>query len=607
MEERIIKVFYNQSCLPFKDKERTVHFSIVGNAFMGASNTTEIRFYADKIGGNTRQWVCIGKLPNGKRGFKTLPSAVYDEEVGEYYLPFQLSSFFLQYKGELFLSLGGYNGNFIQLNEEQEYELVGNTLVETTSPIRINVAYSVLISGSDEDIDTWEDFLSALGEKLDINKSIVVIPNTSASVSGYQAGQLFYSKSDNKLYVLNNNALELFVDPAENNIGLLTLSMVSGTLNANQLIEVNKKQCLIYLDTSLVKNCLVKKSISGNIVTFYGSPSFSTISNNYTIFSYWKLVVNTSTGEYSTSTEQSSYYGKDQADLKFASLSGNNTFTGLNTFVSNLPQSQILATNSYDLITLAKALLLQQESKNYVDEKIAELQAKSDVIDVLGNIDELKAYDTEEVAENDIINVLSDNLHENASTFYKLKEPQEGDIYVEPTTPDSRGYVWVYVGEEGPFLTPNEADSKYQTKIIGYPLLNIAISDWVQDQETGKWYYTKVVSATDLTVGANDKYMLGGNDKATSNELAECEINIDTIVTSGANTTITLVGDFVPTIPLNVSIVIAKVSPTTYGGVTFITTSDIDTDYLVIENGKLTVSQDIKALLVYAKGQGWID
>ena len=202
MAERVIKVFYNGECLPFKDKERVVHYPVAqGHIFMGASNTTEIRFYCDQIGGGNSQWIVIGKLPNGKRGFYILGDYLEDEDGG--YYSFHLSQFFTQYKGDLYLSLGGYNGNLVQLNQEEEYELTGNTLIETTGSIRLTIEYSTPINGSYDEIDTWQEFLGALGNKADTYHTIITYSQKSFmdnAIDSYDNGQYFYCQDTQTIY-----------------------------------------------------------------------------------------------------------------------------------------------------------------------------------------------------------------------------------------------------------------------------------------------------------------------------------------------------------------------------------------------------------------------
>ena len=139
MESRIMQVFYGNDCLPYKDKERQVHYPVVGNSFTGASDTTKIRFYVKDIGGvENVTWVAVVKLPNGKIGFKVLSAIGNDLEVGERYIEFSLNSFYTQYNGDLAIALKGYQGN-IQVEEDDDtgiYEIVGTPTIQATGVIK---------------------------------------------------------------------------------------------------------------------------------------------------------------------------------------------------------------------------------------------------------------------------------------------------------------------------------------------------------------------------------------------------------------------------------------------------------------------------------------
>lgn len=144
MSSNIMKVYYGVDRLPYKDSARSVHYPIVGQEFKGASDITEIRFYVDRIGGTENTlWVANTKLPNGNIGYKKL-EATRDSEIGEYYVSLSLSQFYTQYKGDVYISLNGYQGG-VELHEEEDgnYTLVGNPIMSATGSIKLTVAYSV--------------------------------------------------------------------------------------------------------------------------------------------------------------------------------------------------------------------------------------------------------------------------------------------------------------------------------------------------------------------------------------------------------------------------------------------------------------------------------
>ena len=692
MQERVIKVFFGEDCLPYKDSERSVHFPILGSAFMNASNTTEIRFYCKDIGGDNRTWIVIGKLPNGKRGFKFLGSSQTDSETGEKYFSFHLNQFFTQYKGDLYLSLGGYSGALEELEEYDTYELSANAIVETTGAIKLNIAYATPLSGSDTEIDTWQGFLAELGTKA--NKDQVIIKYTLESTlyseySNFDDYQAFYCVQTNRLYMKYEDELVVLT---RFDIGFITFTRLAITTSVTdeQLIEITKPHCLAYDIYS--GRIYIKSRYLGNVCTF-ASPTISSDSTGSGDEQYTTLrqdgvfEVNTETKALTLVSTSLTLYNQNQSNNRFAIKSGDNEFTGTNTFSAYLPQSEVEATNPYDL-----------PNKDYVDTNVDNVNTaltnhKNDTSNPhqvtkgqvgLGNVDNVKQVPMSYLNPNNEgytrvapldngklpIEYIPDavlgqveycgNFDASSNQDQTIRTPRKGDYYIcnnggyhLPNGVDTEswekpidfevgdwaiydGTAWEKIdntdavqsvnGKTGAVvldktdvglgnvdntsdlnkpistatqnalntkLGKDEASGLYQTKIIAYPLLNIATSSWEQDINSGKWYYEVEVSSEDLSIGANDKYLLGGNDKNTSDELATNSINVEDIVTNGATTTITLVSNFQPTIVLNVSIVIAKVTPTTEAGLTFFTTNDLGSG-LSFYNNKVRVNPSLE-------------
>ena len=106
MEIKTLQVFYGKDGLPYKDKDRQVHFPIAGTGFLGASNTTQIKFYYDELDNlDETTWVAVSKLPNGKVGSRVLESHL-DSTLNEHYALLELDSYYTQYKGDVFISAG---------------------------------------------------------------------------------------------------------------------------------------------------------------------------------------------------------------------------------------------------------------------------------------------------------------------------------------------------------------------------------------------------------------------------------------------------------------------------------------------------------------------
>lgn len=169
MEIKILQVFYGKDGLPYKDKDRQVHFPIAGTGFLGASNTTKIKFYYDELDNlDETTWVAVSKLPNGKIGSRVLESYL-DDELNEHYALLELGDYYTQYKGDVFISLQGYQGGVnLDFNEEtQQYEIHGTPTIAATGSIKFTINYANQFVGSGEtDNINFQRILAALGTKL---------------------------------------------------------------------------------------------------------------------------------------------------------------------------------------------------------------------------------------------------------------------------------------------------------------------------------------------------------------------------------------------------------------------------------------------------------
>lgn len=83
--------------------------------------------------------------------------------------------------------------------------------------------------------------------------------------------------------------------------------------------------------------------------------------------------------------------------------------------------------------------------------QIDAIVAGADVRDIVGTYTDLQNYDTSGLNNNDVVKVITDSTHNNASSYYKW-------IIV--------GGVgsWNYIGSEGPYLTPAAAAATYVPK-----------------------------------------------------------------------------------------------------------------------------------------------
>ena len=93
---------------------------------------------------------------------------------------------------------------------------------------------------------------------------------------------------------------------------------------------------------------------------------------------------------------------------------------------------------------------LRENADNSLQSQIDGIVASSDVVDIVGSYQELQNYDTTHLGDNDIIKVLDDNTHNNATSYYRWKKSTS---------------AWQYIGSEGPYYTKAETDSLLNGKV----------------------------------------------------------------------------------------------------------------------------------------------
>lgn len=196
---RVMKVFYGTDSLPYKDKELQVHYPIVGNAFSGASNTTEIRFYLpSEWQGAT--FVANTILPNGTKGSKLLETSSDDDGVYAYLL---LTQWYTQYKGDLYISIQGYSGeiNYVQDPETEIYTIYGTPTIVATGVIKLSIQFSTpFVGGEDEtEMELIQRLLSIVANANAMG--IFVVANIStADLSDYEVGKIIYDNATKQFY-----------------------------------------------------------------------------------------------------------------------------------------------------------------------------------------------------------------------------------------------------------------------------------------------------------------------------------------------------------------------------------------------------------------------
>ena len=211
MEIKILQVFYGKDGLPYKDKNRQVHFPITGTGFLGASNTTKIKFYYDELNNlDETTWVAVSKLPNGKVGSRVLESYL-DEELNEHYALLELDNYYTQYKGDVFISLQGYQGgvDFDYDEESSQYEIHGTPTIAATGSIKFTINYANQFVGSGEtDNINFQRILAALGTKLGMraySEHVTELPSEGSPDVFYVVNDDPNNPNIANIYVWNEN------------------------------------------------------------------------------------------------------------------------------------------------------------------------------------------------------------------------------------------------------------------------------------------------------------------------------------------------------------------------------------------------------------------
>lgn len=208
---KIMRVYYDNAGLPYKDSALSTLYPIVGSEFTGANNTTEIHFYTENMGQAT--WVANCLLPNGDKLNRLLVQGVDND--GYTYQSLPLDRQLTNFKGHLKIGLNGYAGN-ISIDEEEleENDLVvisGTPTIIATGIIDIAMNYSpIVIPISELEPNEYQELLALIGTKLNISNGILVLNDISlSSASDYNNGQLVYDKETKLFYIVNNGSFEV--------------------------------------------------------------------------------------------------------------------------------------------------------------------------------------------------------------------------------------------------------------------------------------------------------------------------------------------------------------------------------------------------------------
>ena len=398
MNTRIMKIFYGADNLPYKDQERQVHYPIVGNAFMGASNTTEVRFYFRDIGNEHATYVANTKLPNGRIGSKLL-DVLYDTELQEWYAKLLLTSFYTQINGDVYISLQGYQGGVVVEEEDGQYTIVGTPTIQATGSVKINIAYATDLNNGGEELDTptLQELLALIGTKANQTafemlsaqvNCVIELTTTSGTLTQEQfnkinqipsfivyAGSVFAVARSTTSSLIFRNIKSQTITTTPNKIEIdnveISVSKSSREYSINyDIVSTYTERAIDNLLSTIKQNAfkivseLPSTGEAGIVYLVAINPS--DLSLGYMQY-IWETNQYISLG--STSVHLADYYTKEETNDLLGTkggLSENNTWTGTNTFTDiKVPNTPI---NGNDPVSLAYATTTYEKLVNKTNE-----------------------------------------------------------------------------------------------------------------------------------------------------------------------------------------------------------------------------------------------
>lgn len=111
----------------------------------------------------------------------------------------------------------------------------------------------------------------------------------------------------------------------------------------------------------------------------------------------------------------------------------------------------------------------RQNADVNLQNQIDSIVASSDVVDIVGTYQDLQNYDTTHLGDNDIIKVLNDSTHNNATSYFRWKKSTS---------------TWQYIGSEGPYYTKAQSDALLNGKVDKVNGKGLSTNDFTNEDKT---------------------------------------------------------------------------------------------------------------------------
>ena len=110
----------------------------------------------------------------------------------------------------------------------------------------------------------------------------------------------------------------------------------------------------------------------------------------------------------------------------------------------------------YDIRQLGVETIARIDGDRYLQEQIDAIKSSSQIADIVSSYAALQNYDTSSLGDNSIIEVLIDETHNNAVSYYRYNKTDD---------------EFTYIGSTSPSYTKDEADSTF-IKLSGAATIN---------------------------------------------------------------------------------------------------------------------------------------
>ena len=158
-----------------------------------------------------------------------------------------------------------------------------------------------------------------------------------------------------------------------------------------------------------------------------------------------------------------------------------------------------------------------------LQKQIDTVNARADVVDVVGTKENLDGYDKTTLSDKDIIEVMADETHNGETTYYRYSTTEK---------------VFTYIGSLGSFYTKGEADERFMKKgdvDSNFTDINNALAQEIKDRKAGDQVLAQDLAAevTARTNGDNAATEAVANEAtARANADTQLQSNIDAKVNS---------------------------------------------------------------------------